>query len=209
MSHFSYFFAHSEQLIRQLRTVSTTPDLVPAADIGGTIANPCCFAILPTSSYSHQDFALHILPKQTLDHIVLTPYSKIKVKLAAQVFSKSVMIALQESGKEVLETARFCGMIKDFFDYTNVWSLTEHIRKRNPLMKSYTSADDERLSWLLNVFLSRWRNSIATQPDEVVADQRGKIFLSQLTYEGFTISVYSGIKVIPFLLGERIPLCLV
>ena len=71
-----------------------------------------------------------------MDHIVLTPYSKMKVKLATQVLSKSVMIALQESGKEdVQETARFCGMINDFFDCTNVRSLTEHIRKRNPLIK--------------------------------------------------------------------------
>ena len=35
--------------------------------------------------YSHQEFALHTLPKLTLDHIVLTSYSKMKVKLAMQV----------------------------------------------------------------------------------------------------------------------------
>ena len=132
--------------------------------------------------YSDQEFALHTLPKLTLDHIVFIPYSKMKVKLATQVFSKSVMIALQESGKEeVLETARFCGMINDFFDCTNVRSLTEHIRKRNPLIKPYTSADDERLSWLLNVFLeylNSWRNNIATRPGEFSADERGKMFLS-------------------------------
>lgn len=57
------------------------------------------------------------------------------------------MIALQESGKEeVLETAKFCGMMNDFFDRTKVRSLTEHTSKRNPFIKPYTSADDERLS---------------------------------------------------------------
>ena len=45
--------------------------------------------------YRDQEFALHALPKLTLDHIVLTPYSKMKVKLAVQVLSKSVAIALR------------------------------------------------------------------------------------------------------------------
>jgi hypothetical protein len=47
----------------------------------------------------------------TLQYIII-----IKVKLATQVLSKSVMLVLQESGdEEVLETARFCGMMNDFF----------------------------------------------------------------------------------------------
>ena len=37
--------------------------------------------------YSDQEFALHTLPKLSLDHIVLTPYSKMKVKVATQVLS--------------------------------------------------------------------------------------------------------------------------
>ncbi len=42
------------------------------------------------------------------------------------------MIALQESEKEeVVETVKFCGMMNDFFDCTNVRSTTEYIRKRN------------------------------------------------------------------------------
>ena len=45
------------------------------------------------------------------------------------------MIVLQESGdEEVLETARFCGMMNDFFDCTNVRSLTESVRKKNQLV---------------------------------------------------------------------------
>ena len=52
--------------------------------------------------YSDLDFSLHSLPKLTLDHIILTPYSKMKVKLAVQVLSKSVAIALQETDREEL-----------------------------------------------------------------------------------------------------------
>jgi hypothetical protein len=64
------------------------------------------------------------------------------------------MLVLQESGdEEVLETARFCGMMNDFFDCTNVRSLTEFVRKINQLIKPYESSDDERFAWLVNVFL--------------------------------------------------------
>ena len=81
--------------------------------------------------YSDKDFALHTLPKLSLDHIVLTPYSKMNVKLATQVLSRFVAISLEESGNEdVLGTAEFCQMMNDFFDCTNVRSLTEHVRRR-------------------------------------------------------------------------------
>jgi membrane-bound lytic murein transglycosylase MltF len=96
-------------------------------------------------------------------------------------------------------------MINDFFDCTNVRSLTEHIRKRNPLIKPYTSADDERLSWLLNVFLeylNSWKNNIATRPGTFSADESGKMFLSPQTYEGCKISIYSHDEAIQFLLEK-------
>ena len=41
--------------------------------------------------YSDQEFALHTLPKLTLDHIVLTSFSKMKVKLAVQVLSRPLL----------------------------------------------------------------------------------------------------------------------
>jgi hypothetical protein len=64
-----------------------------------------------------------MLPKLSLDHIVLTLYSKMKVKLATQVLSGSVAIALEESGKdETGGTAQFCRMMNDFFDCANVRS---------------------------------------------------------------------------------------
>ena len=54
-----------------------------------------------------------------------------KVKLAVQVLSKSVAIALREIEKgDVLGTAEFCDMMNGFFDCTNVSSLTEHVQKK-------------------------------------------------------------------------------
>ena len=56
-----------------------------------------------------------MLPKLTLEHIVLTSFSKMKIKLAVQVLSRSVAVALEESGNsQVLGTAKFCRMMNDF-----------------------------------------------------------------------------------------------
>ena len=98
--------------------------------------------------YSNQEFAMHVLPKLSLDHIVLTPYNKVKVKLATQVLSQTVAITLRESGdeKKVVGTSQFCRMMNDFFDCTNVMSLTEHDSKRNHFIKPYLSQDDEQFS---------------------------------------------------------------
>ena len=120
--------------------------------------------------------------------------------------SKSVMIVLQESGnEEVLETARFCGMMNDFFDCTNVRSLTESVRKKNQFIKPYESPDDERFAWLVDVFLkylNDWKQSTLDRPGSFSADERGKMFLSQQTYEGLKIAVHSHIEAIQFLPKE-------
>ena len=76
-------------------------------------------------------------------------FSIFQVKLAIQVLSKSVATAPQEGGNDdVMGTAKFCMMINDFFDCTNVRSTTEHVSKRNQLIKPYTSQEDERFQWL-------------------------------------------------------------
>ena len=149
---------------------------------------------------------LHSVPKLTLDHVVLTSYSKMKVKLATQVLSKFVAIALEESDdEEVLGTAKFCRMMNDFFDCTNGRSTSEHVRKRNDLIKPYSSCDDPRLAWLKDVFLQYlddWKRNTLTRPGEYSPDERGKMFLSVQTYNGLKISVNSHVEVIKFLLGQ-------
>jgi hypothetical protein len=104
-----------------------------------------------------------------------------------------VAIVLQESDiEEVLGTALFCQMMNYFFDCTNVRLKDEHSRKRNELIKPYTSCDDERFTRLTDVFLTYledWRTSTLTQPGEYSADERVKMFLSLQTYNGLKISV--------------------
>ena len=150
-----------------------------------------------------QEFALHTLPKLSLDHIVLTSYSKMNVKLATQLLSQSVATALEEKGDDdVLGTAEFCNY---FFDCANVRSPTEHVRRRNDFIKPYTSQDDERFAWLRDVFLhylEKWRESIMQQEGIYTADEKGKMFLSLQTYKGLKIYVHSHIEAIQYLLGE-------
>ena len=129
-----------------------------------------------------------------------------KVKLATQVLSRSVAVALEESGKEdVRGTAQFCQMMNDFFDCANVRSLTEHARKRNPFIKPYETPDDERFTWLKDVFLKYledWRESTLQREGNYSVDDRGKMFLSLQTYKGLKICVHSHIEAIQFLLAE-------
>ena len=125
------------------------------------------------------------------------------MKLAVQVLSRSVAIALQESGADdVLETAKFCMMINDFFDCTNVRSKTEHVSKRNHLLKPYTSQDDERFSWLKDVFLeylNDWKDSTTAREGKYSSKDREKMFISTQTYEGFKISVHSHTQSVMYL----------
>ena len=120
--------------------------------------------------------------------------------------SKSVAVALQESGdEEVLETAKFCSMFNYFFDCTNVRSLTEAVNKRNTFIKPYSSENDERFAWLTDVFLGyleSWKASVAARDGKYSSNARGKMFLSPQTYEGLKIAVYSHVEAIKFLLAQ-------
>ncbi len=116
MSRFIYFFADSPHLMKTARNCLYDSGSGLCSRYMWNNGKFLLFRHIADLFYSDQEFGLHTLPKLTLDHIVLTSYSKMKVKLATQVLSKSVMIALQESRKEeVLETAKFCGMMNDFF----------------------------------------------------------------------------------------------
>ena len=129
-----------------------------------------------------------------------------KVKLAVQVLSKSVAIALRETGKEdVTGTAVFCEMLNGFYDCANVRSLTDHVRKKNAFIKPNESGEDERLTWLKDVFLKyleSWKQSTLEPKGECTPDERQKMFLSVQTYEGLKIAVYSHIDAIGFLLSK-------
>ncbi len=128
MSCFIFFFADSPHLLKTATNCLYNSGSGSRSRLMWNDGNYVLFRHIANLFYSDQELALHSLPKLTLDHIVLTSYSKMKVKLATQVLSKSVAIALEESGdEEVLGTAKFCRMMNDFFDCTNVRSTTEYV----------------------------------------------------------------------------------
>ena len=106
--------------------------------------------------YKHDlDNGLHMLPKLSADHILLNSYSVMRVKLAVQVLSDSVAVALRQvMADEASETSKPCEIMNKFFDCLNVRSLTEHKTRNKPDVKPYTDVNDERLAWLRTDFLS-------------------------------------------------------
>ena len=117
--------------------------------------------------YKHDlDNGLHMLQKLSADHILLNSYSVMRVKLAVQVLSDSVAVALRQvMADEASETSKLCEMMNKFFDCLNVRSLTEYKTRNKPDVKPYTDVNDERLDWLQTDFLSlsnlsTWKNNI-------------------------------------------------
>ena len=81
--------------------------------------------------YNDADNGLKLLPKITSDHVNLTPYSVMRVNLAAQVLCASMAAVLKRFGPhEAAATARLCEMVDMFFYCLNVRSTTEYNRKK-------------------------------------------------------------------------------
>ncbi|XP_012566352.2 uncharacterized protein LOC105850424 [Hydra vulgaris] len=75
---------------------------------------------------------LKIIPKLTQDHIKLSAYSVMNVRLAAQVLSSSVSNILKNYYPDDTNgTAKFCEMLDSFFDCLNVRNSSEGIMKPN------------------------------------------------------------------------------
>ena len=96
-------------------------------------------------------------------------------------------------------------MMNSFFDCLNVRCTSEDKIKRNNFLLPYTSPDDERFNWLENVFLNNlndWQRIIQNRSGTFIAKAKAKMFISKQTFEGLTITVYSIINIIKFLLHE-------
>ena len=116
------------------------------------------------------DCGLKLVPKITNEHISLTSYSVMNVRLAAQVLSESVYQALTSYGPpEACGTAKYCQMLDKFFDCLNAKNTVEASTKCKPFLKPYNSLNDERFAWLINNFLQYfedWKQSIDERPGQ-------------------------------------------
>ena len=85
MSRFIYFFADLPHLIKTARNCLYNSGSGSCSRYMWNDGQYLLWRHIASLYYSDQEFALHTLPKLTLDHIVLTSYSKMKVMIVSKV----------------------------------------------------------------------------------------------------------------------------
>ena len=151
---------------------SVTPHLVK------TVRN-CLYSSCPDENYTRQmwkdgdhlmwqhinnaynkdsEKEIRYLNKLTLEHIKLTPYSKMRVSLAAQVLSSSMSKILRKDFPEYKETSNLFEFMDGFFDCLNVRSTNEGKFTLKPNLLPYRCSDDSRLKWLIEHFLGFFKD---------------------------------------------------
>ena len=155
-----------------------------------------------------QECGLQLLPKITFEHVYLTPYSVMNVRLAAQVLSTTVSKVLSNYGPaDAAGTAEFCLMFDKFFDIMNVSNTTALSRELKPFNAPFSSTDDPRFLWLKNQFLKYfedWLSSIEKRPRAYTKSEKQKMFVSPQTYEGLKITVHCVIELVKFLIMHKV-----
>lgn len=203
-----YFFADPPHLIKTARNC-----LANSGDGKATrlMWNNGCFLMwnhIARLFYEDVETGLNWLPNLTYDHIELTPYSKMNVRLAAQVLSLRVSDIINTYGTaEERETAKFCKIMDRFFDIVNTKDDQQHHLQIKPDREPIRSSTGERLTWLKGEFLSyfdSWLNSIQSRPGNYDKTARNKMFISSQTYEGIKITVHSLVGCVEFLLDNHI-----
>ena len=205
---FVYFVADQPHLLKTLRNCLASSGDGKLTRLRWNNGSFLLWSHISKLFYEDIECGLHLLPKLTHDHVKLTPYLKMNVRLAAQVLSTTVGTILNAYGPpDAKETARFCLMMNNFFDIVNIRNTTEYTHKLNPNLEPISSPDDPRLSWLQNDFLNYfkdWLKSIEDRPGNYDQSERAKMFISWQTYEGLKITVNSIVECVKFLLHNRI-----
>ena len=131
-------------------------------NLHATCGMAVCF-YYETIYYEDQECGLHILPKLCIEHIKLTPYSIMNVKLAAQVLSSTVSKVLLKYGPpEAAGTAKFCSLMDMVFDIMNIRDIHSHKFELKPSLLPFSRVDDPRFSWLRDVFLQYFEDWLAS-----------------------------------------------
>ena len=86
----------------------------------------------------NSNYGLKLVSKLTYEHISLSPYSVMNVRLAAQVLSDRVgSVLLSFRSQDSHGTANFCLMMDKFLDCMNVRNTPEHLLKAKPFLNPY------------------------------------------------------------------------
>jgi hypothetical protein len=150
---FIYFFADAPHLIKTARNCLSSSGSGRATRYMWNNNFYILWSHVSQLYYEDLESGLKLVNKLTSDHVNLTPFSKMRVRLAAQVLSETVGCVLNEFGSpEVAGTAQFCLMMDKFFDCLNVRNKQEWVKKQKVNLKPYESVDDEHIC--LNIWLA-------------------------------------------------------
>ena len=151
---------------------------------------------------------LKVLPNIKYYHIGLTPYSVMRVYLAAHTLSSTMSSVLtHHGGNELSGTSECCDMIDQFFDCINVRSASKHIWKLKDKEAPYTAKDDERFDWLFNVFwnyFDTWKLNIENRGNNFSLNAQSKMFISWQNFEGFKITINAIVEATKILLTDGV-----
>ena len=115
---------------------------------------------------------LRLLHKLTADHLFLNPYLRMRVYLAAQVFSNRVANAITMQGKGgTEETAKFVRNMNEFFDCLNANNVFTQFEFRSV----YRSPLDRRLVWLegeILKYFQDWKNRAMNETDVPLQERK-------------------------------------
>ena len=159
--------------------------------------------------YGDKNQEMNLLPKITKDHIKVTSYGAMKVKLATQILSDTTSKILTEFGTDAMtETAKLCGYMDKFFDCLNVRSRTESRNKRKPFLAPYVDVNDQRFDWLKNDFIeyfNKWEDSVEEMYPGISKTDRNKMLMSRQTIDGLKMTCNSLRELVPYLLRCGMP----
>lgn len=203
-----YFFADPPHLIKTARNCMYKSGGQKSSRLLWNDGMPILWSHISDIFYEDIECGLHLLPKLTYDHVKLTPFSCMNVRLAAQVLSESVGKVLQTFGStQAKRTATFCLMMDKFFDCLNVRNSSEFVTKQKPFLKPFSSEHDERFTWLKETFLkyfSDWQESIEARMGNFSQGDKNNMFISWQTYEGIKITTQSVIELTKYLIQNGV-----
>ena len=156
--------------------------------------------------YDKVENGLKVDTKLPYEHIQLTPYSVMNVRLAAQTRSATIASVLRVYyGEDTSETTLFCENMDNFYDALNVRNTSKGDRKCKSFLKPYRNIDDPRFDWLQNVFLkylSDWKENIEERPGQFTLNAKDRMFISLQIHEGIQISVHLVTEATKYLLAQ-------
>lgn len=118
------------------------------------------FSVLREIYKKESNQLLKTAPKLNFKTVFPTILERQKVSLAINVFDESTIAAVRlHTGNEEDGTLTFLEIIHQWWTIMNIKDKFLHIYKRNPVMKPFDTAVDERLVWLNNFlkWLEQWK----------------------------------------------------